>query len=79
MGKKQLNYSPLTEQEWETAQHLSDTIRDRIAENQMGIVWSLHNKINATSERQPCGCASASKHWIKAMESIRGFVRNVRG
>jgi hypothetical protein len=80
MGKKKtIDYTPLTEAEWLVAQEYSDTIKDRIAENQMNNVWALHNKINGTNERQPCGCASAAKHWIKAMDSIRGFVKNVRG
>jgi hypothetical protein len=77
--KKTLNYSPLNESEWEVAQQYADTITDRIGENQMNNVWALHNRINGTNERQPCGCASAAKHWIRAMESIRGFVKNVRG
>jgi hypothetical protein len=77
--KKTIDFSPLSESDWNEAQHLNDTITDRIPENLMNKVWSLHNQINGTRERQPCGCASAARHWVRAMESIRGFVKNVRG
>lgn len=77
--EKEIDYSPLLDNEWLEAQNIVDTIRDRIPENMANTVWYLHNKILGTKERQPCTCASSGKHWLRAFTTIKEFVQRVNG
>lgn len=77
--KKEIDYSPLLENEWLEAQQIEKEITTHIPEGRMRTVWYLHNKINGSNERQPCSCNSSAKHWGRAVDTIRGFVRRVNG
>ena len=39
-------------------------------------VWSTYLTISGHNENQPCTCASAGKHWRRAVETIDTFVRD---
>lgn len=80
MGKKKkIDYSPLLENEWLEAVNIVNTISDRIPENMAKTVWYLHLKITSTKEPQPCTCPSSGKHWLRAVTTIREFVKKVNG
>lgn len=46
-----------------------------IPDSLMGYVWSNYQKILNTTEPQPCGCRSAAGLWIKAVDTIKQFLR----
>jgi hypothetical protein len=50
-----------------------------IPDNQMGYVWSAYQRILNTTEPQPCGCRSASGLWIKAVDTIKQFLKENAG
>jgi hypothetical protein len=69
-------FHPYTEDEFKELKGIIDTITTHIPNDRMGWIWGNHNRINKTSETQPCSCGSASSHWIRATETIREFVRS---
>jgi len=77
--KKMIDYSPLLENEWLEAQQIVSEITTYIPEGRMESVWYLHNKILGTNERKPCKCSSSAKHWGRAVDTIREFVKRVNG
>jgi hypothetical protein len=79
MAKKKIDYSPLAENEWIEAQSLVEQITTFIPDDKMNAVWHLYLTIAQTKEPKPCKCASAAKHWGKAMDTIRTFVKKVNG
>ena len=70
-------YLPYTEAEYKELKEVIDSINSYIPNDRMGWVWSNHNKILNTKEGQPCSCGSASGHWIRAVQTIRDFVKKV--
>ena len=42
----------------------------------MGYVWNSYQKILNTTEPQPCACKSATGLWIKAVDTIKQFLRD---
>lgn len=68
-------YLPYTEEEFGELKSIISSISSHIPEDKMSWVWNNHNKILKTTEPQPCSCGSASKHWIRAVGTIRDFVQ----
>lgn len=77
--KKNIDYSPLAPNEWEEALNIYNTISDRIPESLANTVWHLHLTITGTKEPKPCTCPSSGKLWLKAVTTIREFVKKVNG
>ena len=46
-----------------------------IPDSKMGYVWNTYQRILNTTEPQPCGCRSAAGLWIKAVDTIKQFLR----
>lgn len=70
-------YLPYTEVEYIELKQVIDSISTHIPNDRMGWIWSNHNKILNTKEGQPCACGSASSHWIRAVATIKDFVKGV--
>jgi hypothetical protein len=70
-------YLPYTEAEFNELKSVMETILTHIPHDKMGWIWSNHNKILNTNETQPCACGSASSHWIRAVDTIRNFIKKV--
>lgn len=47
-----------------------------IPDSKMGYVWNAYQRILNTTEPQPCGCRSAAGLWIKAVDTIKQFLRD---
>lgn len=69
------DYRPLTEERFKELKKLiTEDIKDWIPENLMGPVWSYRNELKGSTERQPCGCASAGAMWKEAVDYLRNWV-----
>ena len=68
------DYKPYTEEEYVELKSIMDSITTHIPNDRMGWIWNNHNKILNTHENQPCSCGSASKHWIRAVSTIKQFI-----
>lgn len=79
MKNKKIDYSPLSEGEWNEVVELVNSITTFIPEDKMDAVWHLHLTITQTKEPKPCKCSSSAKHWGRAMETLREFHKKVNG
>lgn len=70
------DYTPYTEEEFKELKSVIDNITTHIPNDRMQFIWNNHNKINKTNIPTPCSCGSAAANWIRATETIRGFVRD---
>ena len=61
--------------EWTELKDVMKSIHDRIPDNQMGRVWNSYQRISKDNSHQPCGCPSAAKYWITAVNVINDFIR----
>ena len=52
-----------------------DRITDRIPNDLASWVWNTYKDITGSRENQPCSCGSAGKHWRKAVDTIREYVK----
>lgn len=68
------DYTPYTEEEYVELKSVSDIISSHIPNDKMNYIWNNHNKILNTHEPTPCSCGSASKHWIRAVNTIKQFI-----
>lgn len=50
-----------------------------LPENKMSYVWSLYKKVANSNEPQPCSCQSAAKLWVKALDTVRNYVKELDG
>ncbi len=46
-----------------------------LPEDKLTYVWSNYKRIVGVEEPQPCSCQSSSGLWIKAVNTIREFVK----
>jgi hypothetical protein len=46
-----------------------------LPEDKLTYVWSNYKRIADVNEPQPCSCQSSSGLWIKAVDTIRNFVK----
>ena len=65
-----------TNEEFKAMVGLSDSITSHIPIDKTNDVWGYYRKINNTNENQPCNCGSAAQHWLKAINSIRDYIKN---
>jgi hypothetical protein len=65
-----------TNEEFRSILELSNSIQSHIPLDRTNQVWDLYRRINNTTENQPCNCGSAAQHWLKAINSIRDYIKN---
>jgi hypothetical protein len=46
-----------------------------LPEDKLTYVWSNYKRILNVEETQPCSCQSSSGLWIKAVDTIRNFIK----
>ena len=47
-----------------------------LPENKLTYVWENYKRITGSTEQTPCSCQSSSGLWIKAVDTIRNFVKD---
>ena len=70
-------YAPFTEEEYKELREKIDPIKEFLPEFLLNYIWGSYKKITKSQEPQPCSCGSAAKHWIKAVASIREFIKGI--
>ena len=70
-------YLPYTEAEYIEIVEIIQSISTHIPNDKMGWVWNNYKRISGDHSAQPCSCGSASGHWIKAVNTIKDFVKKV--
>jgi hypothetical protein len=68
-------YHPLTSEEYINLRTTMETIGVRLPENKMGEVWHSYNRLRGVNEKQPCGCQSAAKYWVDAVNYINNWLK----
>jgi uncharacterized protein YchJ len=76
---REIDYSPLSFEDYQKVNQIVSEVSTNIPPNYINAVWHYHNAILGTNERKPCTCSSAAKHWIRAMETLRNYVKRVNG
>jgi hypothetical protein len=64
-----------TPEEWSYLKGVMGRITHHIPEDQMGLVWNAYQRIAQVNTVQPCGCPSAAKYWIEAVNVINTFIK----
>jgi hypothetical protein len=76
---REIDYSPLSFEDYQKVNQIVSEVSTNIPPNYINAVWHYHNAILGTKENKPCSCASSAKHWIRAMETLRNYVKRVNG
>ncbi len=63
-----------TPEEWNNLVDKVRAISDRIPEAEMGLIWNSYQRIAQVNTVQPCGCPSAAKYWVEAINVIRNYI-----
>jgi len=63
-----------TPEEWNNLVEKVRGITDRIPEAEMGLIWNSYQRIAQVNTVQPCGCPSAAKYWVEAINVIRNYI-----
>ena len=63
-----------TPEEWNNLVEKVRAITDRIPEAEMGLIWNSYQRIAQVNTVQPCGCPSAAKYWVEAINVIRNYI-----
>jgi hypothetical protein len=63
-----------TPEEWTNLIEKVRAITHHIPEGDMGLIWNAYQRIQGVNTTQPCGCPSAAKYWIEAMNVIRNYI-----
>lgn len=64
-----------SEEEWVNLVATMQKITNHIPDSLMGLVWSSYQRINKTNTPQPCGCPSAARYWIEAVNVINTYIK----
>ena len=64
-----------TSEEYEELKGFITTLGMNLPEDKMTYVWYNYRRITNSTEPQPCGCQSAAGLWIKAIDTIRNYVK----
>jgi hypothetical protein len=71
-----MNYQEIfTPEEWTHLKEVMSSIHHFIPDNHMGLVWNSYQRIAKVNTSQPCGCASAAKYWVEAVNTINNFIK----
>jgi len=68
----------MTEEEYQKLKERRSQIAQRgltSNEDELNHVWNSYKTITGSTERRPCGCASAAKHWQKALDAIDNYLK----
>lgn len=59
----------------EELKYLADSITTFIPKHLMKDVWQGYKQISNSNEPQPCSCKSSSGLWLKAVNTIKEYVK----
>jgi hypothetical protein len=63
-----------TPEEWNNLVEKVKGITHHIPEKEMGLIWNAYQRIAQVNTVQPCGCPSAARYWIEAINVIRNYI-----
>lgn len=66
----------LNEVELTELKSILSEITTRIPENRAGYIWNTFNKIRGLHEPTPCMCQSSAGHWVRAIDSLRDYIKD---
>ena len=64
-----------TNEEFLSLKGTLDTIGNYLPDDKVGYIWSNYQKIANTTEGQPCSCSSSAGLWIKAVNTVRNYIK----
>jgi hypothetical protein len=63
-----------TQDEWNNLVQKVNKITNHIPEHEMGLIWDAYKRIAQVNTVQPCGCPSAARYWVEAINVIRNYI-----
>jgi len=69
-----MSQDKFTPEEWTNLVEKVRSITHHIPEGDMGLIWNAYQRIAQVNTTQPCGCPSAAKYWIEAINVIRNYI-----
>lgn len=63
-----------TQDEWNNLVEKVNKITNHIPEHEMGLIWDAYKRIAQVNTVQPCGCPSAARYWVEAINVIRNYI-----
>jgi hypothetical protein len=70
-------YFPLNEQQFIELKEKMSGIEMHLPDSLLGYVWNNYKSITGSIENQPCGCAAAAGHWIKAVNALKDYIKRM--
>ena len=70
-------FQPFNSEEFQILKIKIGEIGGYIPENLMPFVWDVYLAISGTNFNRPCGCQSAAGQWIKAINVINDYIKEV--
>lgn len=64
-----------TEEELQELKRIVGEITTHIPQDKSGYIWSNFQKVMNTREKQPCSCGSSAKHWKRAIDTLREYIK----
>ena len=64
-----------TEEEFQEIKDKINSITNNIPSNLTNWIWNTYKDILGSNEPQPCNCGSSGRLWLKAVETIRTYVK----
>lgn len=64
-----------THEEFSSLKQTLESIGNYIPDDKIGYIWSNYQKIANTTENQPCSCSSSAGLWIKAVNTIKEYIK----
>jgi hypothetical protein len=64
-----------TEEEYKELKEFITNLGMNLPEDKLNYVWENYKRITGSTEQTPCSCQSSSGLWIKAVNTIREFVK----
>ena len=65
-----------TQEEYTNLKNVMRSITHHIPEQHMGLVWNAYQRIEKVNTQQPCGCPSAAKYWVQAVNVINNYIKS---
>ena len=70
-------YFPLNEVQFKELKEKIDSVNMHLPDNMLNYVWNNFQLISGSIEPTPCGCASAAGHWIRAITTLRNWIKEM--
>lgn len=65
-------------EEYQKLKETAEGINDYLPENLLPYIWDNYRIISGNIEEpRPCSCGSAAKHWMKAVDTIKNYIKEV--